>query len=76
MKILMAYYSRRGNNFASSGIVDLAVGNTEIVAKAIQKLIGGDVFRIDPVKESSGAPSLRARMVARSSGRGSGVRLS
>lgn len=51
MKILIAYYSRRGNNYTSGGIVDLAIGNTEIAAKAIQKLVGGDAFRIDPVKE-------------------------
>jgi flavodoxin len=51
LKILTAYYSRRGNNYTSGGIVNLAVGNTEIAAKAIQKLIGGDAFRIDTVKE-------------------------
>lgn len=51
MKILIAYYSRRGNNYRSGGIVNLAAGNTEIAAKAIQKLIGGDAFRIDTVKE-------------------------
>jgi flavodoxin len=51
MKILVAYYSRRGNNYTSGGIVDLAVGNTEIAAKAIQKLVGGEAFSIDPMKE-------------------------
>jgi len=51
MKILIAYYSRRGNNYTSGGVVDLPVGNTEIAAMAIQKLVGGDAFRIDPVKE-------------------------
>jgi flavodoxin len=51
MKILIAYYSRRGNNYTSGGIVNLAIGNTEIAAKAIQKLVGGDIFHIDPVKE-------------------------
>lgn len=50
MKILIAYYSRRGSNYTSSGLADLAVGNTEIAAKAIQKIIGGDLFRIDTVK--------------------------
>ena len=51
LKILIAYYSRRGNNYTSGGIVNLAVGNTEIAAQAIQRLIGGDAFRIDTVKE-------------------------
>lgn len=51
IKILIAYYSRRGKNYASGGVVDLAVGNTEIAAMTIQKIIGGDAFRIDTVKE-------------------------
>lgn len=46
-KKLIAYYSRKGNNYVSGGIVDLAVGNTEVVAKMIQALIGGDLFHID-----------------------------
>lgn len=51
MKILVAYYSRRGTNYMSGGVVDLPVGNTEIAAKTIQELVGGDIFRINPVKE-------------------------
>ena len=51
MKILIAYYSRRGNNYTSGGVVNLARGNTEIAAVAIQKLVGGEIFRIDTVKE-------------------------
>jgi len=50
MKSLIAYYSRSGNNYVGGKIVDLPVGNTEVVAKMIQKLTGGDMFRIHTVK--------------------------
>lgn len=50
MKILIAYYSRRGRNYVGGDIVDLKVGNTEVAAGMIQKLTGGDTFRIDTVK--------------------------
>ncbi len=49
--ILIAYYSRRGQNYANGRIVDLAQGNTETVAQKIEKLTDGDMFRIDTVKK-------------------------
>jgi flavodoxin len=51
MKRLIVYYSRKGNNYVGGRIVNLPVGNTEAAAKTIQKLTGGDAFRIDTVKE-------------------------
>ncbi len=48
-KCLIAYFSRAGNNYVSGNIVNLPIGNTEVVAKMIQEIIGGDLFRIDPV---------------------------
>jgi len=50
MKCLIAFYSRRGANYVGGRIVDLPVGNTEVAAGLIQKLTGGDTFRIDTVK--------------------------
>jgi flavodoxin len=50
MKCLIAYYSRRGNNYVSGSVVNLPVGNTEVAATVIQKLTGGETFRIDTVK--------------------------
>lgn len=50
MKILIAYYSRRGLNYVGGDIVDLPVGNTEVAAGMIEKLTGGETFRIDTVK--------------------------
>lgn len=47
---LVAYFSRKGNNYVGGRIVDLAVGNTEVAAQTIQKRTGGDLFRIDTVK--------------------------
>jgi flavodoxin len=48
-KCLVAYFSRPGKNYVNGTIVDLAVGNTEVVAKQIHELTGGDLFHIEPV---------------------------
>ncbi len=48
-KILVAYFSRKGNNYVGGTIVDLPVGNTEVVAKMIQEMTGGELFRIDTI---------------------------
>lgn len=50
MKALIAFYSRKGKNYVDGGIVNLPVGNTEVAARTIQKLAGGDLFHIDTVK--------------------------
>lgn len=49
-KVLIAYYSRKGNNYHGGSIVNLPVGNTEVVAKKIQEMTGGDMFHIETVK--------------------------
>ncbi len=48
-KCLIAYFSRNGQNYVSGRLVDLKVGNTEVVANTIQKITGGDMFHIEPV---------------------------
>jgi flavodoxin len=53
-KCLIAYFSRPGNNYVGGTIVNLPVGNTEVVAKMIQDLSGGDLFRIEAVKAYPG----------------------
>ena len=51
-KTLIAFYSRAGQNYVNGDIVDLAVGNTEVVARKIQHLLqDADLFKIDTVKE-------------------------
>jgi flavodoxin len=49
-KALIAYYSRRGQNYLGGNIINLPVGNTEVVAKKIQAITGADLFEIDTVK--------------------------
>ena len=49
-KILIAYYSRKGQNYVNGSIKNLAKGNTEIIAEFIQKAVGGELFEIDTVK--------------------------
>lgn len=53
MKTLIAYFSRKGNNYVGGSIVNLPVGNTEAVAKKIQTLTGGDLFEIKTVHSYS-----------------------
>lgn len=51
-KSLIAYFSRAGNNYVGGNIVNLPVGNTEVAAKIVQKLMGsGLLFRIDTMKK-------------------------
>lgn len=49
-KYLIAYFSRIGNNYVGGKIINLPVGNTAVIAKKIQCLIGGDLFEIKTVK--------------------------
>lgn len=49
-KCLIAYNSRKGQNYVNGSIVNLPIGNTEVVAKKIQALTGGDLFYIDTIK--------------------------
>lgn len=50
-KILIAYYSRKGNNYVAGRIVNLPVGNTEVVAQKIQELTEGVLFHIDTINQ-------------------------
>ena len=47
-KILIAYYSRKGQNYVGSRIVNLPVENTEVAAKMAQELTGADIFESAP----------------------------
>jgi flavodoxin len=47
---LIAYYSRKGNNYVGGSIVNLPIGNTEVIAKKIKGFIGGDLFEINTKK--------------------------
>jgi flavodoxin len=49
-KSLIAYFSRKGNNYVGGSIVNLPIGNTEVIAKKIQELTGSDTFEIKTIK--------------------------
>jgi flavodoxin len=49
-KSLIAYFSRKGNNYVGGSIVHLPIGNTEVIAKKVQGLTGSDLFQIQTVK--------------------------
>ena len=48
-KVLLAYFSRPGENYYYGGRTRLEVGNTEVLAGMISRLIGCDVHHIEPV---------------------------
>jgi len=49
--VLIAYYSRRVQNYASGDIKDLARGNAEILAGFAAEATGGTLFEIDTAKQ-------------------------
>ncbi len=46
--ILIAFFSRAGQNYVGGNIVDLSRGNTDVAAEIVAKLTGGDLFEIAP----------------------------
>ncbi|MET3421276.1 flavodoxin [Actinoplanes tereljensis] len=46
-RVLLAYFSRAGENYFNGGRKRLTVGNTEVVAGMISRLIGCDVHRVE-----------------------------
>ena len=53
-KTLIAYYSRRGENYVNGSIMNLPKGNTEVIVEKIKALVpDADVFHIDTVRRYS-----------------------
>ena len=48
-RILVAYFSRKGDNYVNGKIVNLPIGNTDVIAKMIQEMTKSDIFRIETV---------------------------
>jgi flavodoxin len=46
-RVLLAYFSRAGENYYYGGRTVLEIGNTEVVAEMISSAVAVDVFRID-----------------------------
>jgi flavodoxin len=49
-KCLIAFYSRKGNNYVGGKIMSLSIGNTEVIAQKIHALTSGELFEIKTVK--------------------------
>lgn len=49
-RILTAFYSLKGETYVNGEIVWREVGNTEIMARKIQRIAGGDLFHIENVE--------------------------
>jgi flavodoxin len=50
-KSLSTYFSRKGNNYVGGSIVNLPIGNTEVIARKIQSLTGSDLYQIQTAQE-------------------------
>lgn len=55
MAELIAYFSRKYQNYVNGTILDLEKGNTEAAAGIIHRLTGAPLFQIEPVREYSHA---------------------
>lgn len=53
MASMIAYFSRRGENYVSGALRELAVGNTETAAGMIRELTGAALFPIEPAQAYS-----------------------
>ena len=53
MAELIAYFSRKHQNYVNGMLRNLEIGNTEIAAGIIQRLTGADLFKLEPVQEYS-----------------------
>lgn len=50
---IIAYFSRKDENYVGGTIKNLTVGNTETAADILKGLTGADIFKIQPVQEYS-----------------------
>ena len=53
MKTLVAYFSHAGENYFAGGMKVVEVGNAQIIAEKVQKLLDADIFKIETVREYS-----------------------
>ena len=47
VRYLIAYFSRKGNNYLNGQIVNLPKGNTEVIAEIFRDKTNGDLFHIE-----------------------------
>lgn len=53
MAILIAFYSRAGENYFGGTYRRVAAGNTEKAAEMLSRLIGGELFKIEQERPCS-----------------------
>lgn len=51
MASLIAYFSRKDENYVNGMIRTLVVGNTEVAVEMIHQLTGATLFKIEPIQE-------------------------
>lgn len=53
MKSIVVYFSRAHENYFKGKLKNIEIGNTEVVAKKIQKQLNCDIFKLIPLQEYS-----------------------
>ena len=53
MAEIIVYFSRKDENYVGGTIRKLDIGNTEVAAGFLQKLIGAELFKLEPMQEYS-----------------------
>lgn len=53
MKSLIAFFSRKDENYVNGTLKYLEIGNTEVAANVIQDLTNADIFQIEPKQDYS-----------------------
>lgn len=51
MSYLIAYFTREGENYCDGSIKVLSKGNTERAAEFVREAVGGELFRIKPLRD-------------------------
>lgn len=50
-KSIIIYYSRAGQNYSNGNVIDIPVGNTEVIANYIKDLTDADIFKVETVDD-------------------------
>lgn len=61
MAELIAYFSRKHQNYVNGMLKNLEVGNMEIAAGIIQRLTGADLFKLEPYRNIPGITTNASR---------------
>ena len=47
MNVLITYFSRKGSSLVQKEMIELAVGNTDVAAHILKKILGDELLQIE-----------------------------